>query len=280
MNAEYSPQVMNVQRMLLALAALGLVGFTSTASAQEGTPRAKKPPAKTAPAKTAPAKTAPAKAAPAKAAPAKAAPAPSATPGSKLAPGAPLSGWDAAATAAPAPSVNPATIVALVPYRGLLGVKVGDMTPEKRVSAGAPPGAGLLVSEVLPNTVASVAGVKKNDVVIDVGGAPIRGVRDVRDALGQMHLGDLLTVQVIRDGKPKTLFATLAPPAKNVAGTPSTTSPPAVATLDGNLRFIGADQELVVERHEQRVQRAKRRILLDRQRHRPQHSKKRLRLRR
>lgn len=253
---------MKTERYLLALAACGLVGWSSTVWAQEGPRAPKKPPAKTAPAKTAPAaKAAPAKAATAKAAPAKTAEANPSLPRVSIEPVLPP------ALLPPTLPVPAAPAAAPVPFEGLLGVMVGMMTPASRAKAGAPPTAGLVVNKVIPGSVASVAGVEKDDVVIDVGGASTRSVDDVRRALGQMNVGDLLTVQVIRDQKPKTLFATLMPKvpsdasaSKSVAGA---TAVPAKATLDGNLHFVGeAAESIVPERVHERMKRIKRRVRL------------------
>ncbi len=198
---------MHVSRLFLALAAFGLAGFSSSAAfAQDAPPRKKKkPPARVAPRKAPPAKTAP------KAVPPKVT--------------LPFDFPPIQSTVTPAP------------FQGLLGVMVGQLTPKRRTMFGAPPTAGILVHKVVPGTLASVAGLKKGDVILDVGGTTTRRAGDVKNALSGMFVGDLLTLQVIRDAEPKTLFATLMPTVLKANGQPNT---PAIATLDGNLRFSDA----------------------------------------
>jgi membrane-associated protease RseP (regulator of RpoE activity) len=203
----------------LLMGALLVGSVSSEALAQESGGKPRKP-GKTQPAKTRPAKAQPAKAQPAKAQPAKAQPA-------KAQPAAPKE-------LAVAPPSEEAP-VAQEPFKGILGALVGVLTPERREALGAPASAGIHVSKILPGSIAEVAGVSPGDVIIDVGGQPVTSTDDVAASLAQKHIGDLLTVQVIRDGKPKTLAVTLAPQVNAVEG--SAQQPPAKANLDGELHF-------------------------------------------
>lgn len=102
-----------------------------------------------------------------------------------------------------------------VPYRGLLGVGVRRVRARERKQLGAPPNAGLRVTRVTPGSVAEAAGVKVGDVIIDVGGKTTARPSDVRRALRHKDEGDLLTVQVVRHRKPRTLAATLPASHRN-----------------------------------------------------------------
>jgi hypothetical protein len=167
--------------------------------------------------------------------------------------------------AKPLPKTAPVKVVPKQAFEGVLGVMVGKLTPRRRMQLGAPPMAGLHVSRVLPGTVASVAGLRKGDVIIDVAGVTTRRVTDVGKALGQMHVGDLLIVQVIRNKRPQTLFATLSAPggqmAKKMRGSKRARvrrKAPASASLDGRLHF--AQRDAVGSRIDRRMKRLRRRV--------------------
>ena len=226
-NAEYWAVAMRISRLYFALCALAALSLSSNVFAQEVKPKPKAPKVKAPRAKkrATPTKTKRPAKTPAKLPKKNSAKKPAKLPKKSSA--------KKAAKSAEA---------AAIPFQGMLGVMVGRLTPKKRVSLGAPPMAGLQVSKVVPGTIASVAGVKPNDVIIDVAGATIRDVSDVKTALGQMNVGDLLTLQVIRKGKPKTLFATLSNKTLKMSrfgDYPETGT--ATSSLDGKLHFVSGD---------------------------------------
>ena len=96
-----------------------------------------------------------------------------------------------------------------VPFRGAIGVRAQPLSARRRVALGAPPTAGIRVFSTQEGSVAAKAGVRPGDVLIDVGGKPIRRSRDARKILRQANVGEVLTIQVIRAGQPKTLFLRL-----------------------------------------------------------------------
>jgi membrane-associated protease RseP (regulator of RpoE activity) len=157
------------------------------------------------------------------------------------------------------------------PFQGVLGAMVGLLTPERREALGAPPTAGIHVARILPGSIAEVAGVEPGDVIIDVGGEPVTSADDVAASLAQKRIGDLLTVQVIRAGGPKTLAVTLTPPrqvdgkaqvdAKAVEGS-SGGGAPAKASLDGELHFgtSAPATDAAQDRREKRLKRMQRRV--------------------
>lgn len=237
--------------MYLALFALAVLSMSSNVLAQEGKPPKKPKPKVSATAKK-PAKRATAKK-PAKRTTVK-------KPAKQRAQRTPKAPSKASTT--PGVSSAPEVVVAPKPFQGMLGVMVGKLTPDKRVSLGAPPTAGLSVSKVVPGTIASVAGVQPKDVIIDVAGATIREVTDVRTALSQMNVGDLVTLQVIRRGKPRTLFATLSDetikPSRfgGFAEYPETGT--AKSSLDGKIHFVSSN--FVQRRVDRRMRKIKKRI--------------------
>ena len=73
-----------------------------------------------------------------------------------------------------------------------------EITPALRSHYGAPAEMGVLVTRVEPGQLAAVAGLEVGDVLVRVGGRPIRSEREVRGNLVRWNLQEPLEVQVIR----------------------------------------------------------------------------------
>jgi S1-C subfamily serine protease len=99
--------------------------------------------------------------------------------------------------------------------KGRLGVMVMSLTPELRKHFGAAEDRGVLVAHVEPGTPAAAAGITVGDLIVEVRGKAIDSASDVRSALADASKGQSATIQLVRDGKPRSLQATLAddPPA-------------------------------------------------------------------
>ena len=69
---------------------------------------------------------------------------------------------------------------------------------------------GVRFSDVQPGSPAAKAGLKAGDVLMDFGGKPIRNLYDFTDALRRSNVGDVVSVTVLRDGKPLKASVTLA----------------------------------------------------------------------
>jgi hypothetical protein len=61
---------------------------------------------------------------------------------------------------------------------------------------------GVKFSDVRPGSPAAKAGFKAGDVLVQFGDKPIRNLYDFTDALRRSKVGDVVEVQVLRDGKP------------------------------------------------------------------------------
>ena len=89
-----------------------------------------------------------------------------------------------------------------------LGIRVQPMTPELRRFFEAPPDRGVLVSRVDPGSPAERAGVRVGDVILRLGDAVARHPRDVvREAL-RAPGGEPLEIEVVREGRRRTLAVT------------------------------------------------------------------------
>jgi S1-C subfamily serine protease len=68
---------------------------------------------------------------------------------------------------------------------------------------------GVKFSDVKPGSPAEKAGLKAGDVLVQFGDKPIKNLYDFTDALRRSKVGDVVEVEVLRDGKPVRAKVTL-----------------------------------------------------------------------
>jgi serine protease Do len=94
--------------------------------------------------------------------------------------------------------------------RGFLGVSLEqDLSTSLARKLGLPNTAGALVNDVEPNSPAAKAGIKSEDFVTELNGKKVTDMRQLRLAIAQLAPGTKATVKVLRDGKEKSITATL-----------------------------------------------------------------------
>ncbi len=93
--------------------------------------------------------------------------------------------------------------------RGLLGVSISDFSAETAKAYGVDIREGALVQEVVSGSAAENAGVKVGDVIVAVDGEAITGASKLRAAIGVKRTGDKVRLDVLRDGKRRSLVAML-----------------------------------------------------------------------
>jgi len=94
--------------------------------------------------------------------------------------------------------------------RGFLGVELTMLTPELRSHFGASEEAGVLVGRVEPESPADRAGVRVGDVITHVDGEPVGSTFDVVRAVGGKKAGEIVAIELVRDGRVETLSAAVA----------------------------------------------------------------------
>ncbi|HEY3488117.1 MAG TPA: Do family serine endopeptidase, partial [Gammaproteobacteria bacterium] len=94
--------------------------------------------------------------------------------------------------------------------RGSLGVVVQDLNAELKQAFGLQSGSGVVISRVEPGSAAAKAGLRVGDVVIAVNGRPVRGSADMRNVIGLQRIGEVVEMEVLRDGKPPPLTVLIA----------------------------------------------------------------------
>ena len=121
----------------------------------------------------------------------------------------------AAEAASPAPQImirgpmRPRVVVGRSGH-GYLGVQLVDITEELREFYGAQKDAGTLISRVAEDSPAAAAGFEVGDVITAVAGEPTENSWDVVRSVAQFDPEEEVAVEVVRDGAPVTLTATLA----------------------------------------------------------------------
>ena len=106
--------------------------------------------------------------------------------------------------------------------RGQLGVMIQQMTPDLAKQFGLSEPKGVLVSQVNKDSAAEQAGIKDGDVIERFDGKEVTGVRELRDLVAATLPGTKVKIEILRDGKEKTLTAKIgAETAQTVAAAPS-----------------------------------------------------------
>jgi serine protease Do len=93
--------------------------------------------------------------------------------------------------------------------RGYLGVRPQDLEPEMARAFGLKNGKGVLIPEVSKDSAADKAGVKHNDVVLEVNGEPVESADAFRNRIAMLKPGAEAKLVVWRDGKRKTIIVQL-----------------------------------------------------------------------
>jgi serine protease Do len=89
-----------------------------------------------------------------------------------------------------------------------LGMSVQTLTPDVRRQLGYEGDEqGVVVAEVEPGGPAASLGIRPKDLIVAVGGEPIRNASDFRKALDKNDLSKGIRLQVVRDGARRFVFA-------------------------------------------------------------------------
>ena len=93
--------------------------------------------------------------------------------------------------------------------RGYLGVGILSVNEEVARELKLEKAGGVLITHTVPKAPAEKAGVKEGDVIVRMGKKPVRNGREMQNIVAALPLGKPVEVEVIRDGKPKTLTVTI-----------------------------------------------------------------------
>jgi len=128
--------------------------------------------------------------------------------------------------------------------RGYLGVGLTDLTPELRDHFGVDNDYGVLVNRVEEDSPAAGAGLQVGDIITLVDGKEISGSHQIALAVRQKEEGDLIDLEVWRDGRPTTLTATAAQRQKVQVDLSGLAGLRRLGTL-GNMEAFGVDADAI-----------------------------------
>ncbi len=84
--------------------------------------------------------------------------------------------------------------------RGRIGVAIQDLTPDLAQALGTRHTEGAVIASVLPGSPAERAGLRTNDLVVAINGAPMRSGTELRNRVGLSRIGDEVELTVERGG--------------------------------------------------------------------------------
>ena len=85
--------------------------------------------------------------------------------------------------------------------RGDIGVKAQTVTPDMAAGLGLPRDHGVIVADVRPGSMAAKAGLERGDLVTALDGKPMENGRQLQVSLYRHVVGDVVTLEVVRDGR-------------------------------------------------------------------------------
>ncbi len=104
--------------------------------------------------------------------------------------------------------------------RGYLGVNIQQVTPDLAKAFKLDDQTGALVGGVQPDTPAAEAGLKDGDVIIELNGRKVTDSHHLRLMIAATAPKTKVTLKLIRDGKEKTMTATLTALPDELSGNP------------------------------------------------------------
>jgi S1-C subfamily serine protease len=94
-------------------------------------------------------------------------------------------------------------------FLGVSMVSVEDLLEATREQYGVTEDRGVFVTEIVPGSAAADADVRLGDVMVSVDGEPVRTPSDVATIIRSLEPGDTITLEVVREGEPIEITATL-----------------------------------------------------------------------
>ncbi len=85
--------------------------------------------------------------------------------------------------------------------RGYLGINIQALTPDLARWFGVDENRGVVVADVTPDSPADKAGLKRDDVIVELNGEPVGALGSFRSHIAATAPGSTLTLTVVRDGK-------------------------------------------------------------------------------
>jgi serine protease Do len=115
--------------------------------------------------------------------------------------------------------------------RGWMGVSIQDLDDKLAAALELPVQRGVLVSNVEKGSPAARAGIRRGDVIVALNGEQVASTRKLRNRIAAAGPGKTVALEVMREGKRRTLSVVLAELPDSVAG--PVDDAPATGALEG-----------------------------------------------
>jgi serine protease Do len=93
--------------------------------------------------------------------------------------------------------------------RGFLGVSIQDVSPDMAEALGLKDAGGAVVSQVVEDSAAEKAGIRRHDVIVELNGRSVTSANELRTRIALLKPGTQIEVILLRDGKRVTFAVTL-----------------------------------------------------------------------
>lgn len=93
---------------------------------------------------------------------------------------------------------------------GYLGVVFANLTSQQRAKLQVAPKEGVAIAAVDHDAPAGKAGLRSNDVIVQMNGKKAQHAEDLRETLHKMSPGQTVTLEVLREGRPLQISVVLA----------------------------------------------------------------------
>ncbi|MBZ5563299.1 MAG: DegQ family serine endoprotease [Acidobacteriia bacterium] len=117
--------------------------------------------------------------------------------------------------------------------RGWLGVEIGGLNDALAKQFNVPDTSGALVQNVTPDGPAEKAGLKAGDVIRKINGQFVENQDQLTAQITNLNPGSTVTLDILRDGKPMTIKATLGERPSNLGLRAGVGAAPSQGTLRG-----------------------------------------------
>ncbi len=89
--------------------------------------------------------------------------------------------------------------------RGALGIRLGDVSPDRAESLGLQKSRGVLILEVAHGSPADRAGIKPGDIAVSLDGVALDSAAQLRNAIALLRAGQTVELRVWRDGTTRSV---------------------------------------------------------------------------
>ena len=109
--------------------------------------------------------------------------------------------------------------------RGSIGIRAQTITPELAAGLGLPRSEGVILSDVVPGSMAQGAGLRIGDIVLTLDGKPMENGRQLQVGLYRHFVGEVVTLEVLRDGQASKFPVAIAERQEPLSNLSASTDP-------------------------------------------------------